>query len=174
MLGGLSFHESSFPIQKRYVFIQPEIQISVLWQEMRETVTKNINLTIKKLRPHHVFCKTFLTIDFTERGEEFKRVSSAIKELIASNSDAMIEIIQGVDGLCRSCPDCRDDRCESANGNEDEVRKWDAIILKGLGISYGEKRTIQDLREIIGRKAPLDFCRTRCPWKTVCTIFNRT
>ena len=56
--------------------------------------------------------------------------------------------------------------------NEDKVRKWDAIILKGLGISYGEKRTIQELREIIGRKAPLDFCRTRCPWKAICTIFN--
>ena len=139
---------------------------------MRKTVTHDVNLRIKKLRPHHIFCKKFLNLDFPERGGEFKQVSLAIKGLIESNSDAMIEIIQGVDGLCRSCPDCREDRCESANGNEDEVRKWDAIILKGLGIAYGEKRTIQELREIIGRKAPLDFCRTRCPWKAICTIFN--
>jgi hypothetical protein len=115
------------------------------------------DLRIKKLRPHHIFCKTFLTLDFPERGEEFKRVSSAIRELIEANSDAMIEINQGVDVLCRSCPDCREDRCES---------------LKGLGIAYGEKRTIQNLREIISRKAPLDFCRTRCPWKAICTIFD--
>lgn len=125
-----------------------------------------------RLRPHHVFCKTFLTLDFPERSGEYKRVSLAIKELIESNSDAMIEIIQGVDELCRSCSDCRVDRCESPNGNEDEVRKWDAIILKGLGVSYGEKLTIQELSEIIGRKAPLDFCRTRCPWKANCTVFN--
>ena len=131
-------------------------------------------MTIKKLRPHHIFCKQFLNIDFSERGGEFKQVSLSIKELIASNSDNMIEIIQGVDLLCRSCPDCRGDRCESPHGNEEKVRKWDAIILKGLGISYGEKRTIQELREIIGRKAPLDFCRTRCPWKAICTIFDRS
>ena len=137
-------------------------------------MTHDVNLGIKKLRPHHIFCKTFLILDFPKRGEEFKKVSLAIKELIESNSDAMIEIIQGVDELCKWCPDCREDRCESPNGNEDKVRKWDAIILKGLGISYGEKRTIQELREIIGRKAPLDFCRTRCPWKAICTIFNRS
>jgi len=140
---------------------------------MKKTVTHDVNLGIKKLRPHHIFCKTFLILDTSERGEEYKRVSSAIKELIESNSDAMIEIIQGVDGLCKWCPDCREDRCESPNGNEDKVRKWDEIILKGLGIFYGEKRTIQELRELIRRKAPLDFCRTRCPWKAICTIFNR-
>ena len=67
----------------------------------------DVNLRIKKLRPHHIFCNTFLVYDFQERGEEFKRVSLAVKELIESNSDAMIEIIQGVDGLCRSCPDFR-------------------------------------------------------------------
>jgi hypothetical protein len=139
---------------------------------MRKIVTHDVNLRIKKLRPHHIFCKKFLNLDFPERGEKFKRVSSAIKELIASNSDAMIEIIQGVDGLCRLCPDCRGNRCENANGNEDKVRKWDRIILNGLEISYGEKRTIQELSEVIGRKAPLDFCRTRCPWKAICSIFN--
>jgi len=135
-------------------------------------MTHDVNLRIEKLRPHHIFCKKFLILDFPERGEEFKRISSAIKELIESNSDAVIEIIQGVDILCRSCPDCREGRCESPRGNEDNVRKWDAIILKGLGISYGEKRTIHELRELISRKAPLDFCRTRCPWKTVCTVFD--
>jgi hypothetical protein len=134
----------------------------------------DVNLRIKKLRPHHIFCNTFLVYDFQERGEEFKRVSLAVKELIESNSDTMIEIIQGVDGLCRSCPDFRGDRCEHPNGNEVEVRKFDAIILKGLGISYGRKSTIQELRDIIGRKAPLDFCRTRCPWKATCMVFNLT
>ena len=92
-------------------------------------------MTITKLRPHHIFCKTFLTLP--DRGEEFKRVSSSIKELIESNCDAIIEINQGVDILFRSCPDCREDRCESPHGNEDKVRKWDAIILNGLGIFYG-------------------------------------
>jgi len=139
---------------------------------MRKTVPHDQHLTIKKLRPHHILCNPLLTIDFSEQGEEFKRVFLAVKELIESNSEARIEIAPGVDVQCRSCPDCRGERCESPHGNEDKVRKWDAIILKGLGISYGEKRTVQELREIISRKAPLEFCQTRCPWKATCRVFN--
>gem|GEM_PF-4208165 len=69
---------------------------------MRKPVPHDQNLTIKKLPPHHILCNPLLTIDFSEQGEEFKRVSLAVNELIESNSDAMIEIVPGVDVRCRS------------------------------------------------------------------------
>jgi len=134
-------------------------------------MTTEGSLETAKLRPHHVFCETFLNTKL-DRGGEFEQVKHAIKELVTSYSDAMIEITQGIDQLCRSCPNCRNNRCESQQGNEDEVRKWDAIILKGLGIDYGEKKTAQQLRTLIQKKAPLDFCRTRCPWKKNCSVFE--
>jgi len=90
---------------------------------------------------------------------------SAIKELIESNSDAMIEIIQGSDELCKWCPDCREDRCESPNGMKIKLENG-RNNSKRAGISYGEKRTIQELREIID-ESTTRFLRTRCPWKAI-------
>ena len=91
---------------------------------------------------------------------------------MSSDSEALIEVIEGVDILCLSCPECAGNRCESPHGNEEEVRKWDVKALKGLGISYGERRTAKAFRELVEAKAPLEFCRTRCPWKEVCKVFD--
>jgi hypothetical protein len=127
---------------------------------------------IARWRPHHIFCERFLGFELPDRGEEFVRVSHMLRQMMESDSDAVIEVIRGIDNLCLACPDCRNDRCENPYGNEDDVRKWDAIILKGLGMSYGEKRTTQELRALIAHKAPLDFCRARCPWREICNVFK--
>ncbi len=125
-----------------------------------------------QLRPHHIMCDSFLELGDLDRGEAFNRAMSAIKAVLQSDSEALIEVIEGVDLLCRACPDCNDERCESPHGNEDAVRKWDQRILQGLGIAYGEKRTARALRSLIAQKAPLAFCTTRCPWRTVCKVFE--
>ena len=127
---------------------------------------------IEKLRPHHILCGRFFTLAIPERGEEYEYVATAIRELMESDSDAAIEVIEGVDVLCRSCSERRENRCESPHGNEEQVRKWDAVILKGLDISYGEKRTVKEFSELMSRKVPLDFCKIRCPWKKVCSVFE--
>ncbi|MFH1623970.1 MAG: DUF1284 domain-containing protein [Pseudomonadota bacterium] len=129
-------------------------------------------LEIAKWRPHHIYCEQFLATDFPDRGEKFDNVAHKIRETIRSGADIIIEVIEGVDELCRFCPLCKDNRCQSPNGNEDEVRKWDAIILKGLGITYGEKMAAKDFRALIKQKTPLDFCRTRCPWRDSCSVFG--
>lgn len=127
-----------------------------------------------KLRPHHIFCDRFLPLDGLIRGAEFIRTVNKIKELTQDGSDLMIIVTEGPDQVCKSCPDFKNDRCENPFGNEEAVRKWDSKVLKGLDISYGQEITVRALLELISRKAPLDFCQTRCPWKTVCGVFNRS
>jgi len=135
-------------------------------------MTVDRSAEILKWRPHHIFCEQFMTLDFSDRGVEYKRVESRIKDVMNTDSDRIIETHEGVDELCMSCPLRQNDRCESPNGNEDAVRKFDGAILKELGLSYGEQRSVQDFRRLIEKKAPLDLCRTRCPWKTNCRVFE--
>jgi hypothetical protein len=123
-----------------------------------------------RLRPHHIFCNRFLPLDNLIRGEEFSRAINEIKELTESESDLIIIVTEGPDQLCNYCPDYKNNRCENPIGNEEEVRRWDSKIQKGLSISYGETITVRALLELIREKAPLDFCKTRCPWKTICEV----
>ena len=125
-----------------------------------------------RLRPHHIFCDRFLPLNDLVRGEEFARAVNQIKELTQSESDLIIAVTEGPDQLCKSCPDYKNNRCESTFGNEEAVRKWDSKIIKGLGISYGEKITVTALLARIREKGPLEFCQTRCPWKTICGVFT--
>ncbi|MBW1898014.1 MAG: DUF1284 domain-containing protein [Deltaproteobacteria bacterium] len=124
-----------------------------------------------QLRAHHVFCERFLKVELPDRGSEFEQAQQKIKDLIETDEDTQVEIIEGVDDLCKVCPDLQDDRCENLFGNEDAVRKWDGIIIEGLGVSYGETMTSGDWRRLIEQKAPLDFCRDRCQWKSICSVF---
>jgi len=125
-----------------------------------------------KLRPHHVYCERFSTWNIPERGEAFNMVECKIRDIITSDVDTLIEVVEGVDELCEVCPLRQNDRCESPQGNEDEVRKWDEIILEGLGISYGDRFSAKSIRRLIDEKAPLPFCRTRCKLKEVCPVFQ--
>jgi hypothetical protein len=125
-----------------------------------------------KLRPHHIFCERFSKVQPSDRGVEFEQVEQRIKNLTQTDDQALVEVIEGIDELCRVCPECRDDRCQSREGNEEAVRKWDGIILKGLGVSYGETRTSGQWRMLTEEKAPLKFCHTRCRWKSICGVFH--
>lgn len=131
------------------------------------------NNVLVKLRPHHILCDAFLDVGGLDRGQDFEQALKAIRELMHADTDKVVEIVEGVDLLCRACPECRGDRCESPHGNEEAVRKWDMKIVQGLDIAYGEKKTARELRALIAEKAPLDFCRARCPWRQVCTVFER-
>jgi hypothetical protein len=125
-----------------------------------------------RFRPHHMFCDRFLKVTFPDRGGEFEQVSQKRRDTIERQDDAVVEVIEGIDELCRVCPDCRDERCQNPKGDEEAVRKWDGIILKGLEINYGEMRTSKEWRMLINQKAPLNFCETRCPYRSSCTVFQ--
>lgn len=134
-------------------------------------MTSGENPQTLRLRPHHLFCGRFLPLDKLIRGDEFANALHNITELIKSESDLIIAVTEGPDQVCSSCPEYRNNRCENSFGNEKAVRKWDSKILKGLAISYGQEIKGNALLALIREKAPLDFCQTRCPWKTICGVF---
>jgi hypothetical protein len=124
----------------------------------------------ERFRPHHIFCERFLEVKVPNRGGEFERVSQKVKDIIEKQDDVVEEIIEGIDELCQVCPDCRNERCQNPRGDEEAVKKWDEIILKGLELNYGEARTSKDWRILIHQKAPLNFCKTRCPYRSSCMV----
>jgi hypothetical protein len=115
----------------------------------------------------------FLGTEPPGRSEDFSILYRQVKKTMRSEEDTLIEVTEGVDDLCIPCPDLGDGKCINPFGAEDKVRKWDSRILDGLGLSYGERKSAGAIRDLIGRKAPLGFCRERCPWKSICTVFGR-
>lgn len=122
-----------------------------------------------RLRPHHIYCLRFLEVDFPERGSEFQEVENKIKQVMTSGSDMKVEAIEGVDEVCRACSNCVEDRCVSPNEDEAAVRKWDAIILKELGLSLGSALTVKEWQDLIAGKSPLALCQ-RCRWREYCQV----
>ena len=57
-----------------------------------------------KLRPHHIFCVSFLKADFSERGAGFLHVEQRVRDAVWSDEETLIETAEGVDELCRACP----------------------------------------------------------------------
>ncbi len=127
-------------------------------------------MEVLRLRPHHILCNRFLPLDGLNRGEEFARVVQEIKELTESAGEQIIVVTEGPDQLCCRCPDYRNDRCGNPLGDEEKVRRWDAKVLDGLGIACGEEMTATALLALVREKAPLDFCRERCGWKSFCGV----
>jgi hypothetical protein len=119
-----------------------------------------------------MFCERFLKVAFPNRGGEFEQVSQKRMDIIERQDDILVEVIEGIDEVCRVCPDCWDERCQNLKGDEEAVRKWDNIILKGLEVNYGETRTSKEWRMLINQKAPLNFCKTRCPYRSSCNVFQ--
>ncbi|MEW6555226.1 MAG: DUF1284 domain-containing protein [Actinomycetota bacterium] len=123
-----------------------------------------------RLRPHHIFCSGFLPLALLDRGEEFSRAMHAIVELVRRESGTVVIVTEGPDQLCEYCPDLKNGRCENPNGDEEKVRRWDARIREGLGLSYGEGVPVKVLRALIEDRSPLDFCLSRCPWRDFCGV----
>ncbi len=127
---------------------------------------------VLRLRPHHIFCSRFLPLHLLARGDEFSRVMEEIRDLIRTESDLEVEVTEGPDQLCMYCPDFSDGRCQNPVGDEEKVRKWDSRIADGLGLRYGERRTVRAFLDLIEEKAPLEFCASRCPWREICAVFG--
>ena len=125
-----------------------------------------------RLRPHHIMCEPFLALETFDRGEAFNTLAYQIKEALESQADTLIEVIEGVDDLCQTCPLCRDARCQSPDGDETSVRKWDAIVLRGMEISYGDRLTAGHLFAIIKQEVPLPLCLTKCRWRNNCRVMS--
>ena len=125
-----------------------------------------------RLRPHHIMCEPFMVLETFDRGEAFNTLATRIKEALESQTDTLIEVIEGTDDLCQFCPLCQNARCQSPDGDETSVRKWDAIVLRGLEISYGDRLTAAHLMTLIKQKVPIPLCLTKCRWKNACRVMS--
>ncbi len=122
-----------------------------------------------KMRPHHIYCSQFSPWKFPERGEEFTRIADMIKITLGSGTHPPLEVTEGIDLLCKLCAFCKDNQCNSPRGGEDQVRKYDGIILSCLGIKYGDVLTVSKYQEIMRAKAPIPFC-AKCANGVRCKI----
>jgi len=124
----------------------------------------------KSMRPHHLFCGRFYPKYFGEqRGKRFRELESSMIGAISYGNRNAVEMVQGTDELCRACSDYKDGRCASPNGNEDEVRKWDAIIVRAFGVPYGTVMEGGEWWKLTEKIRPLAFCR-RCSLRKDCVM----
>ncbi|MFH1091545.1 MAG: DUF1284 domain-containing protein [Pseudomonadota bacterium] len=122
-----------------------------------------------EFRAHHLFCMPFIKVSLAERGKAFNDPFKEIIQSIYSGKRLRIKIAAGTDQLCLVCPDYKVSRCQSPIGDETQVHKWDAIILKELGLKAGDELPLEEFRSLIIEKAPLELCR-RCQWQHGCHI----
>ena len=119
------------------------------------------------LRAHHICCLRFWSTSFTDRGQAFSETEGKIKKVLGSGSDVPITVSEGPDMLCKVCPLCEGDRCESPNGNEEQVMKWDSILLSDLNIPFGSTLSAREWQTLVEEKAPFKICQ-KCKWREVC------
>ena len=124
---------------------------------------------VMRLRAHHICCVPFWTGTPEGRGSSFQQVENKIKRMFLSPADSKVIVIEGVDVLCRECPLCADESCTSPEGGEDAVRKWDAILLKELGVTFNTGLTCGQWHNLIEQKVPFKICQ-KCRWKKGCSV----
>ena len=125
-----------------------------------------------KLRAHHICCIRFAKASPEGRTADFYRAESRIKDVLLSELESLIMVVEGADELCPACPLCVNGRCISPLGDEGEVRKWDAILLRELGVSYGDCLTAGEWQALIEQKTPFKICM-KCKGKEWCSVGAR-
>lgn len=117
---------------------------------------------VLNLRPHHLYCENFMEATFPERGPQFAEASNRLRQMLRSGSNFSVSITEGVDDLCQFCSHNREGRCNHPDGDEEQVGKWDALILRELEFPFGRRVTIEELRTSIKDIHPLRLCLGKC------------
>ena len=121
---------------------------------------------IIKLRAHHICCSSLNLMAAADRGAKFAQQQQLIYDMLHSET-ANIQVAEGVDYLCAACLYRKGNLCEAPNGGDEGVRKWDAILIRELGISFGTVMSAPKWRTILAAKKPFQLC-TRCNYRSIC------
>ncbi len=122
-----------------------------------------------RLRGHHLYCVRFTDMQFHERGERYQNTYIGIRDTLENRPESTVQVVLGTDDLCRECPICSSDGCHSKHGDETVIRKWDQVVMEGLGIEPGSEMPVREYEAIAGRKSPLPFCQ-RCKVRMSCEM----
>ncbi|MEW6034828.1 MAG: DUF1284 domain-containing protein [Chloroflexota bacterium] len=120
-----------------------------------------------RLRAHHVCCSRYWDIPLSERGEGFARTELEVRQALRCGTRP-IQVVEGVDSLCSVCPLRSAEGCASPKGDETAVRKWDALLLRELGVPFGTVMDAASWRRLVDAKAPFRLCQ-RCQWRQHCS-----
>ena len=117
-----------------------------------------------QLRPHHLFCSHFLGFFDPSRGEHYTQARAKLVRLF-TNDLQELQVKEGSDFLCITCPYFNGAGCAHSNGDEIQVMKWDTGVIDGMGLHFGQTVTVAEVKSFIKEKMPLDFCTNRCPYR---------
>lgn len=115
-------------------------------------------MTTYRVRGHHLLCLPSSNVEFPERGQLFHETYINIRDALRTGLDSTIQVVQGPDDLCGVCPISSPEGCRSEQGGEPLVRKWDNMVLGGLGIEPGAEMPVEEYRAILSRNSPVGFC----------------
>jgi hypothetical protein len=114
------------------------------------------------LRGHHLICLNFF------RGEGYSE--EFIKNLYEVIKKEKIEIVTGVDDVCRKCPYLKDDKCRSNDYTDEKIHLQDKEALRLLEFKPGlivEWKMIASKLPNIIEEWKAEFCLA-CGYRKVC------
>ncbi|MEW6183752.1 MAG: DUF1284 domain-containing protein [Bacillota bacterium] len=119
-----------------------------------------------RLRGHHLVCLNFF------RGGGYNReFRENLAEVIAkAEKGDKIEVIQGADDVCRSCPDLKDGKCAHTPDSDAGIRQLDAKAAARLGVSPGDTVLWREMKARVAATPKewfLSFCDA-CEWEKTC------
>jgi len=104
-----------------------------------------------------------MSLSYPQRGSAYEDARDKIEHLL-QDATASVEMKTCPDLLCETCPYFDGQGCAHPEGDETAVQKWDAAILKGLGLESGQTLSVAGLKALVKESVPLAFCVNRCPY----------
>jgi hypothetical protein len=119
-----------------------------------------------RLRGHHLICLYFFEGDLGERAYRLNR------ERILANVEAgePVEVVNGADDLCASCPHLTEARCTYKDGAEEEIRNLDRMAAEYLGVSVRASISWRGIAQRVIDAPGIWFWRfcDGCDWRADC------
>ncbi|MEN2985161.1 MAG: DUF1284 domain-containing protein [Thermodesulfovibrionaceae bacterium] len=94
------------------------------------------------LRGHHLICINFF------QGEGYNEAfTKNLEEILRKIEREDINVIEGGDDICKSCPYFKDNKCKYEEEADEEIKKQDEIALKLLNIQVGDKVSWESIKK---------------------------
>jgi hypothetical protein len=120
---------------------------------------------MSSLRGHHLICLHFF------KGEGYDTVFvENLKHVIDRANREGVMVQRGVDDVCHACQHLEGSECNYRAGNEDEIKRLDALALRLLNLEVGAEGDWGDLEKMLPRTFHEWKSRAceKCDWLSTC------